>query len=272
MVAVLHVAPAMLWLTVMSGAVHAQNGSAPRKYRFEVALIRPSKAADSTNRIGPTPQGGLRGENVTVIQLIALAYGVRPFLIVDAPGWASAERFDVAATPDSPEEPAPTAAAVPREVFRDRVRQRLQTLLAERFGLVIRAEKRPMPVYRLVVAKGGHKLAPATPQDARRMESNSRLLRGTGVDLPAVADALAGILLRPVLDETNLSGTFNLEMHFADTRLTATPESVAGGAADPADSPAIFSAITEQLGLRLESIKAPAPAFVVEKVQRPSEN
>ena len=267
--ALAHAARTLLSTTVMCGIVHAQP--APPKYRFDVASIRPSKAADLTNRLGPTPQGGLRGENVTLTQLIALGYGVRPFLIVDAPGWASAERFDVVATPDSPEEPGPGATVVTREVFRDRVRQRLQMLLAERFGLVVRPEMRPVPVYKLVVARGGHKMAPANPDDARRMESNPRLLRGTGVDLKTVADALAGILLRPVLDETNLSGNFNLEMHFADTRLEAPAEAVSGGAGD-STAPTIFGAINERLGLRLESARAPAPVFVVEKAHRPSEN
>jgi uncharacterized protein (TIGR03435 family) len=258
---------AATFLSLMDGVVRAQDPPAPPKPRFDVASIRRSKAPDQSNRISPTPQGGLRAQNVTVLQLIALAYGVRPFLVVDAPGWASAERYDVLTTLDSPDELAPNAAGAQRDAFRDRFRQRVQSLLAERFGLVVRAEKRPMPVYQLVVAKGGHKMKASTAEEPRRMESSSRTLRGAGVGMKELADSISGILVRPVIDETNLAGAFTFEMQFADVRAQANPE---GG--DAAAAPTIFTAIGETMGLKLEPARAPAPVFVVEKVQRPSEN
>ncbi len=202
--------------------------------------------------------------------MIAVAFGLRPFLIVDAPDWTSSQRFDVVA-PDSEERAADTAGLQP-ESPRDRFRQRVQALLIDRFGLVIRTEKRLRPVYKLVIAKSGHKMVPATAQDTQRMESNSMMLRGTDVDMKTLADALAGILQRPVLNETNLSGGFNLSMQFADQRLQATEEGSGNGAADPAGAPTIYGAIREQLGLRLEAARAPAPVFVVERVRKPSEN
>lgn len=250
-------------------ALRAQTAPEAPKHRFEVASIKPSRAADSTNRMGPTSQGGLRAENVTPAQLIALAFGVRPFLIVDAPDWASTQRFDITATPDSPEELPANAPGPQREAFRDKLRQRVHALLIDRFGLVIRLDKRPMPVYKLVVAKGGHKMTESSPQEPRRMETNSKMVRGTGVEMKMLTDALAGILYRPVLDETNLAGSFKFDMQFADLRLQATPDANpdAGAAA-----PSIFTAIAEQLGLKLESARAPAPVFVVVKLERPSEN
>jgi uncharacterized protein (TIGR03435 family) len=251
--------------SVLIGAVCAQT--APPKFRFEVASIRPSRAADSTNRMGPTPQGGLRGENVTPLQLIAVACGVRPFLIVDAPGWASAERFDVIASPDVPDVLPAGATPVQRDELRDRFRQRVHALLAERFGLVIRQESRPMPVLKLVVARGGHKLTPAADTDSRRMQSNPTMLEGHAVDMKAVADSLSGLLLQPIIDETNLAGAFNFSMRFADVRPGRAPDASAVDAA-----PTIYTAIAERLGLRLESARAPVPVFVVQKLQRPSEN
>ena len=145
----------------------------------------------------------------------------------------------------------------------------MRALLIERFGLAIRPEKRPMPVYKLIVAKGGHKMKEASAQDPRRMETNSRMVRGANIEMAALADALAGILFRPVLDETNLKGGFNLEMQFADLRMQASPDAVPDAGAS---SPTIFTAIAEQLGLKLDPARAPAPVFVVEKLQRPSEN
>ena len=85
----------------------AALGAAQQSPRFDAVSIRPSTAADTSNRLGPTPQGGLRGQNVTVLQLIAMAYSVRPFQIVDAPGWGSTDRFDVTATPDTRKNPFP---------------------------------------------------------------------------------------------------------------------------------------------------------------------
>jgi len=146
-----------LYLAMAIGILHAQT--------FEVASIRPSKAEDQTNRLGPGPQGGLRAENVTALQLIAFAYSVRPFQIAGGPGWIRTDRFNVTATPDKPEE------QVSREILSSRVRQRMQALLMERFGLVLRSETREMPVYGLVLAKSGSKLTKSsgenTPIDLR---------------------------------------------------------------------------------------------------------
>lgn len=245
-------------------ALSAQTPSPSPRYHFEVASIRPSNAVDQSNRLGTAPDGGFRGQNVTVTQLIAFAFGVRSFLIVDAPGWASSERFDVIATPDVAEELASDATGQQRDAFRDRMRERLQALLYDRFGLAVRMENRPMPVYKLVVAKGGHKMAAAVAGDERRMQSNSKMLRGTSIDMKTLADSISGILVQPVLDETNLSGEFSFNLEFADVRIEAVTDEGSG--------PTIFTAITEQLGLRLESARSPIPVFVVEKVQRPSEN
>ena len=252
---------------ILTAPLGAQNPPAPPQYRFEVVSIKPSKAATATNRISPTPQGGLRCENVTPLQLIALAFNVRPFLIVDAPAWASAERFDVLASPDRAEEPPADASAAQRETSRDRLRQRVYALLLDRFGLVIRADKRTMPVYKLVVAKGGHKMT-AAADEPRGMETNSTRIRGRRMEMPALADALAGILLRPVLDETNLAGAFNFEMQYADVR----PQTAQETAPAETTAPTIFTAITERLGLKVESARAPAPVFIVESVRRPTEN
>lgn len=255
---------AALSLAGMVVGLCAQTLPPAPRFHFEVASIRPSNANTQSNRLGTSPDGGFRAENVSVTQLIAFAFGVRPFLIVDAPSWASSERFDVIATPDVAEELASDATGPQRDAFRDRWRQRLQALLYDRFGLVVHTENRPMPVYKLVVAKGGHKMAPAASGEERRMQSNPKTLRGTSIDMKALADAISGILVQPVLDETNLPGEFNFNLEFSDVRIEA--------AAEEASAPTIFTAITEQLGLRLESARAPTSVFVVEKVQRPSEN
>lgn len=180
------------------------------------------------------------------------------------PAGASSERFDVIAKPDIADELASDASGPQRDAFRDRLRQRVQALLYDRFGLVVRTENRPMPVYKLTSAKGGHKMATAGAGDERRMQSSNTSLRGTAVDMKTLADSLSGLMARPVVDETNLSGEFNMSIAFSGVELDAVAE--AGSA------PTIFTALNEQAGLKLEAGRAPVPVFVVEKVQRPSEN
>jgi uncharacterized protein (TIGR03435 family) len=232
-----------LYLAMAIGILHAQT--------FEVASIRPSKAEDQTNRLGPGPQGGLRAENVTALQLIAFAYSVRPFQIAGGPGWIRTDRFNVTATPDKPEE------QVSREILSSRVRQRVQALLMERFGLVLRSETREMPVYGLVLAKSGSKLTKSSGENTPNMSTSDREMKGTTANMKMVAYALAGVLHRPVIDETGLEGTYDFNMEW-------TPDEGAG--------PALFTVIQDRLGLKLESKKAPAPVFVIEKIDKPSEN
>jgi uncharacterized protein (TIGR03435 family) len=97
------------------------------------------------------------------------------------------------------------------------------------------------------------------------MESNERMLRGSAAEMKIIADSLSGILLRPVVDETGLTGAFSFDLQFADLRLD-------GAAPDETSAPALFTAITRQLGLKLESSRAPAPVLAVEKTERPSAN
>lgn len=248
------------------GVLRAQTLPPPPQFKFEVASIRPSNAADLNNRLGPSPQGGLRGQNVTTMHLIAFAYAVRPLQIIGGPGWVRSDRFDVIATPDQPESrPAPDMPRDQLDSFIGRLHQRVQALLSERFGLVLRAETRKMPVYALVIAKGGHKLTPTLEKNPN-MQTSARHVRGTAATMKDVAFALAGLLERPVIDETGLTGLYDLSMEFA-------PE-LQPGATAPADGggPSIFTAIQDQLGLKLESKRAPAPVFVIEKIEKPSEN
>jgi uncharacterized protein (TIGR03435 family) len=177
------------------------------------------------------------------------------------------DRFDIAATPDRPEaRPATARPGDGADSFSGRVRQRVQSLLIERFGLVLRADTKRMPVYSLVVAKGGHKLASAADEKRPNMSTGPTHVKGTAANMQMVAFALAGLLRRPVIDETGLTGLYDLSMEY-------TMEAGLGEFADTTDGgPSIFTAIQNQLGLKLESKQAPAPVFVIEKIEKPSEN
>ena len=117
-----------------------------------------------------------------------------------------------------------------------------------------------MPVYGLTLAKGGHKLKKTeTESDGPRMQNNGTQLTGLSVYLSMLTNSLASIIGRPVVNETGLDGPFDFKMAW-------TAEN------DPAGGASIFTAIQEQLGLKLESRKGPVAVFVIEKMQKPSEN
>jgi len=252
---------------VAGGVVNAQNVPSASQYKFEAASIKPSKAVDNSSRLGPGPQGGLNAVNVTTARLISFAYGVRDFQIVGAPKWVESDRFDILATPEQAEEqPSPNMARDKLEGFIARLRQRVQGLLSERYGLIIRPETREMPVYSLGIAKSGHKMTPSSVDKPPSMSNGRGAMKGTAANTNMIADSLSGVLFHPVIDDTGLTGVYDLKMEW-------TPEPPAGEppAAD-ATGPSIFTAIQEQLGLKLESRKAPAPVVVIEKIDRPSEN
>ena len=199
-------------------------------YKFEAATIKPSKAADMNNRLGPGPQGGLRAENVTVGQLIAFAYGVRPFQIVGAPKWVQTDRYDVLATPERPEEsPSPGMPRDKLESFRTRLGQRVQSLLAERFGAVIRAETREMPLYSLVVRKEGHKLTKSEDGKPPNMSTGRSAMTGASANMRMVANGLSGVLQRPVVDDTGLAGLYDLKMEWTPDSQEGEPPVAEGG-------------------------------------------
>jgi uncharacterized protein (TIGR03435 family) len=265
-------------LPVVIGILRAQTMPPAPTYTYDVVSIHKADPTATDTRIGPGPQGGMRSENVTVIQLMTFAYDVRANQIVGAPGWLNSERFDVSFTPDKPEPgivPGPGNFRKLEAKFQ-RHRQRLQAALRDRFGLVLRSETRELPMYALVVARGGHKLsAAADPERGPNYTGRRGEVDAIGAYMKMLCENLSTMLGRYVTNETGLDGQY-------DFKLTWTPDSTlpAGKGAPPeepvsADSNAgtsIFTALTEQLGLRLEAKKGPVPVLVVEKVERPSEN
>ncbi len=198
------------------------------------------------------------------MQLLTFAYDVRDYQFLDAPGWVKSDRFDVSFTPDSPEvTPQPGMGRDKMEAMFNRQRQRLRAVLRDRMALALRPETREMPIYALVQAKGGHKLKASSP-DAKGpgMQSNNTRMTGDAIYLPMLTNSLASMLGRPVVNETGLDGPFDFKMEWAPE---SQPEAAAAG-------PSLFTAIQEQLGLKLESRKGPAKVFVIEKIQKPSEN
>jgi uncharacterized protein (TIGR03435 family) len=250
---------------------------------FEVASIKPSNSADQRPFFKFEPGGRLSVLNVPVKRLIELAYDINDYQISGGPGWMGSDLFDITAKADGP-------------VAFDRQPLMLQSLLDDRFHLVIHRETREMPVYALVVSKTGPKFKDAHESDPNIPQLQGRtdlpgngarprvtiIRRGRlttqGINIPAFAFQLSRVLGRRVLDNTGLTGMYDLNLEWqpdenqaAMFQAMGVPE---GFGAPPPDwpGPTLFTALEEQLGLRLESRKGPVEMFAIEKIEKPSEN
>lgn len=206
----------------------------------------------------------MRAENTPVMALLTFAYDVRGFQFVDVPPWLWSERFDVSFTPDRDEKALePGTPRAEMDAFFGRTRQRLQAVLRDRFGLVLRAETRTMPVYAMEVTKSGQKLTTGDAAGFPSMHAEDGRAEATSATMKMLTDLLSSLLDRPVIDETGLKGIYDFKLEWTPD---LDPQSPAAG------GPSIFTALTEQLGLRLESKKEPAPVYVIETVKKPGEN
>lgn len=230
---------------------------------YEVATIKPS-APDEQGR-GFTLQGRhLVARNFTVEGLITLAYNLHSTQVINAPDWVKTERFDMDVLPDH--EGLPSL---------EQARGIVRKLLADRFALKFHEDKKELSVYVLTVAKGGPKFSKSAsdPSSPPGLGGPPGRFMVRNASMAEFAQALQGNALdRPVLDQTGLKDRYDFSMRF-------TPdESMYGGRVPPstdtaADAPPpFFTAIQEQLGLKLDAVKAPAKVMVIDSVQKPSAN
>lgn len=237
----------------------ASAGSGGRRVAFEVASIKLNTSGSLNRGTRGSPDGSLQVTNMSVMDLIVFAYGVRESEVSGGPGWLRSSLYDIAAKP--------AQGATPQQIP-----QMVQSLLEERFQLRVRRENRDMPIYSLRVAKGGPRFVPANEGSCRTGPATSarEITRSCGYNMlsPAtfdmvmapiakLADALSGLTGRRVVDETGLTDTYSLHLDFA-------PEQ-----AEDASRPSVFTAVQEQLGLRLESSKGPVRVLVIEGAEKP---
>jgi bla regulator protein BlaR1 len=214
---------------------------------FEVAAIKPSKPGSTGSSILWDMSGRLTVENASLKRLIWSAYDVRDFQIVGGPPWLDSGTFDIVAKPEGP-------------TNQDQKRAMQQKLLADRFHLKLHRENREMPVYELLVAKPGFKLREAA-NPRHGIAGRANAIESNGSNIAALAETLARKLRRTVLDKTGLTGFYDYKLEFSLDPAT-----------DGTALPSIFTALQEQLGLRLESAKGPVEILVVDHAEKPSEN
>jgi uncharacterized protein (TIGR03435 family) len=227
---------------------------------FEVASIKANKSGVSAGSVNMAPErGSFAATNAVALTLLMTAYNMFGDRISGYPAWMTTERLDVEAKSDHP-------------VSRDEMLRMLQTLLADRFKLSVRSEMKDVPIYALVVAKGGPKLREGTGGLNGRGPKGEILYRN--ISMPFFVLGLAKVGLdRPVIDKTGLNGTYDFELLFTPESIRTAPRREEEGPAPlSTDGPSIFKALEEQLGLKLEPQKEPIEFLNVVHVERPSEN
>lgn len=230
----------MVALAAMACALCVQD-----RPEFEAASIHASAVRDGSLSFTIADGGRLTVRNMTVSDLLGQAYEWRGNQIVGGPSWIRSDRFDIQAVPA-----APVARAVALEM--------LKTLLEDRFHVNWHPDTREMPAYALRVDGGGSKLTAAHDGQAVMQMGNLRAPRMTLESLCQILEFEVG---RPVVNQTGLTGPYAIELRYA--RGTEVADT---------SLPSVFTAVREQLGLRLESAKLPLKVFVIDDARRPSGN
>lgn len=233
---------------------------------FDVVSIKPNNSGDRRTGMFPLKGDRFVANNVTVRQLIQFSYKVQDFQIIDGPDWTKLKRYDV-------------EAKVPLNTVGDQVPQMLQSLLTERFYLRSRLDSQQLPVYFLGTAKSGAKLRPAPtctdPNPASSCPGISMqaggLMIGHSADMQRLVGNLSFLLSRPVLDDTHLTESYDFELRWRPDGITIAFEPTKDDQAQR-DSPDIFTAIEQQLGLKLRAGKAPTRVLRIDGIEEPTGN
>jgi uncharacterized protein (TIGR03435 family) len=229
----------------------AQTPTVPSTHRtFDTASIRPAKSPNGGVASQILPGGRVLATNVTLLILLRWAYNVAQFQIVGEPGWASTDSYDISAAPES-------------AATHDEALEMIRTLLADRFYLALHRETKEVPILALTIAKGGARLAKSIDADEMHTSMHGAPHGVTAhATMAHLARYLTNQLGRQVIDRTSLPGLFDFTLEFA-------PE---GNGADAIPGPSIFTALQEQLGLKLEPAKGPVEILVIDHVEKPSQN
>ena len=235
-------------------------GQPAQPLEFEVASVKTNKTGQREGGITAIGGGRFRATNIPLKILLATAYDVNFEQISGGPDWLDSERYDVEAKPDR-------LATTPQ------IHLMLQALLAQRFGLVLRRETREMPIFALVLDKGTSKMRvhDGPEVDFAIRPGDQGQVVCTGVSMSRFALFLSIRLRRTVVDKTGLAGVYDFELAWSPDE----PQRDEGPGAPPQPDPSgtsIFTAVREQLGLKLVSERGPVEFPNITHVERPSEN
>jgi uncharacterized protein (TIGR03435 family) len=264
---------------------------------FEVASIRLNTSGTNQVSMSMQPGGRFTAVNMPLVLLIRSAYRLQESQLIGAPDWVSTERYDIIAKGEGEFGPPVPGGGLGRSQLM------LQSLLEERFKLKPRRETRQLPIYALMLAHENGKLGPALkpsavdcqalaaarkqgaapaapPKAGDRPQCGTHMGFGRiagGMPMTSLARLLSDVVQRSVIDSTGLPGNFDLELDWTPDQLPSRPPGTPadqplrmnGVDIDP-NGPSIFTAVQEQLGLKLEATRGPVEVLVIDHVERPS--
>jgi uncharacterized protein (TIGR03435 family) len=293
----------LILLLILSGIEAISGQTRQSKPAFEVTSVKPySEGNDRADFSGflSHPGGHFHVAGVDLKMLITYAYRLRDEQIVGGPAWVSSALWEVSAKAEDSSVPAtPTTfdPAVP-----DAMALMVQSLIEDRFHLISHREVKELSTYDLIISKGGPKIqkakdqAPSIPGQPTKEPSPTRksgnsppspprgalnmfnspsgsTLQGAAIPLSYLANGLAISLRRAVVDRTNLTGLYDFKLQWAqDPMMLGITASGGANRSSAPSGPSIFTAVQEQLGLKLESSKGPVEVLVIDSLSKPTEN
>jgi uncharacterized protein (TIGR03435 family) len=278
----------------LAGAVVIVGAQEEKDPTFEVASVKQNTSGDGRIMIQNQPGGRVTMTGVPARLLVQQAYQLQQFQLVGGPAWLANDRFDIVAKMAG--EPKPFVPGQPQPVM-----LALRPLLAERFKLKLHKETRDLDVYNLVMLKPGvpgPALKPATTDCAAQAAARRGgpppgppqppgpndpfpcglmgmpgMIRMGGMPMSQITQMLTGQTGRMVFDRTNLTGNWDFSLRFAfEQRGGAPPPPGVNLPAPDPDAPSLYTALQEQLGMKLESAKSPVEVTVIDAVEHPTED
>ncbi len=258
----------------------APSDAAAKLPAWDVSTIKPGSSDERGSMIQFTPDG-VKYTNVSLWTIVREAFRLEDDHLFGGPGWSKTSMFDIEA------KVAPEDAPKLKDLTFTQRQQMVVSLVEERFGLKYHHETRDLPLYDLVVAKGGSKLAPSKPdppaEDGDEKHANRRLMSGrghiesVGTGTEDLARILSAQLGRTVVDKTGLAGRFDYKLDWtpdnAPQQLMKAGDTAPGeNASSDGAGPSLFTALEEQLGLKLESSKGPVDVVVIDQLEQPTAN
>ena len=295
---------AALTLPLASGLINAAQAGDKAPATFDVVSVKPSAAGKCGPMLQLAPGGRIRTPGISPKFLIEVTYDVKDSQVEGGPPWINSECYDIEAKPE--DSVGVALDKLPPDQRKEKIGEMMQSLLRDRFKLAIGHTSRDLPVYMLVVAKNGPKLRPSSftlakdpsaepvppspnPRGGNQPMRGGLMMRkghleSTGVEMPMLVGALSMVTHRVVVDRTGLSGRYDFTLNWIpdETQLRQGgpegPEGPGGGAQAPggpppeSSGPDLFTAIQEQLGLKLKPQKAPVDVLVIQHMEKPSAN
>ena len=260
--------------TGAAGSLASPHAAAPVSAPvFDVAAIH-RNVADQTghSHIVSSPfDGNFKTVNVSLKALIRWAFEMPETRILGGPAWMETAKFDIDAKADSSVDAG--MQALSSDAGRQQKERMVQALLADRFKLLSHTETRELPIYVLVVAKGGPRFGAIQSNGTTVNSGNGRIAVQGSNSVALLAEQLAKVVGRVVVDRTGIEGRYDLKLKWTPDDGATAWFNGTGGASAAADSgPSIFTALQEQLGLKLESQKGPVQVLAIDHVEMPSEN